>query len=861
MAIDIGPRIGVDGEAEFRRSIQNINQQVKTLKSEMQAAASQFDKSSTAEEKNAKTTELLGKQITAQREKISLLEEGLEKSRQKYGENDAATLKWRQAVADATTALGSMERQLDEVGREVEDVSGEMRDGEKSTTGWADVLKGSLLSSAIVGGVKMLGSAIKSAAGYAKGAVSDAVELGDAVDKQSQKLGISRTEYQQLSYALDKYAVDVDNLQTSLKTLSTNAQNNAEAFNALGLSQEFVRSASTEELFEATVKSLQGMAEGTERTTIATKLLGKSATDLAPLLNDTNANFQALKNSAPIMSDATVDAAAQMSDAMADLRQTMTGIKTNVVGRVLKSLVKAVGSAKKAVAKPEVSTALEKLGKGIGKTVETVVDVASSVLPYVVKGIESVVSALKWCTDALGITHRELRDYTDAERDSIERAAEAAEAYRDLGSTIADNAAAVSENSKRTGELWRELKGMTDASGNVADADRARAEVILNELNEALGTEYEITGNQIARYGEMVSTIEDVIKAKQAEALLSTYEEQYTAALEARNDAVENALIKQEDLATAQKNAADAQARYDALMSTNGEEYSNYTNYVEDLGAAEAEREKTLNALTGAQEAYNEAERQAGEYYADIAKYEEAQSALMEGNYQRTAEILTGSSTAMWSALDDRKRLSEEEQAQLERDYKHAVDRMKWYEQQYKDGAAGITKAVVEESQREAFELARIWNQQKSDAKIAGENLVDGIANGMGGKRSYLEQKSRDIMRGALNAMRNEAGIASPSKVTTRFGEFLGEGLMRGMDRSSIGAERSAADLMGGILGQLHGAASMSPVVAGAGASYSTNVGGITLNVSGAGVPNVEALADLVSDRLYRAIINRRAGG
>lgn len=861
MAIDIGPRIGVDGEAEFRRSIQNINQQVKTLKSEMQAAASQFDKSSTAEEKNAKTTELLGKQITAQREKISLLEEGLEKSQQKYGENDAATLKWRQAVADATATLGNMERQLDEAGREVDDVSDEMRDAEKSTTGWVDVLKGSLLSSAIVGGVKMLGSAIKSAAGYVKGAVSDAVELGDAVDKQSQKLGISRTEYQQLSYALDKYAVDVDHLQTGLKTLSTNAQNNADAFEALGLSQEFVRSASTEDLFEATAKSLQGMAEGTERTTIATKLLGKSATDLAPLLNDTNDNFQALKRSAPIMSDATVDAAAKMSDAMADFKQIMTGIKTNVVGRILPSLTKAIGTVKKEFAKPDVAKSLDNLGKEAGKIIEIVVKIGSQVLPYVVKGLELVGSALRRVTDALGITKKELREYSDAERETIDRAEEAADAYRDLGETISGNAAAVNESTRRTSDLWRELQGLTDASGSVADADRARAEVILNELNNALGTEYELTGNQIERYGEMVSTIEDVIKAKQAEALLSVYEQEYTAALAARNDAVENALIKQEDLATAQKNAADAQARYDELMASSGEEYDDYSQYLEDVGAAEVERAAALDALTGAQEAYNEAERQAAQYYADTAKYEEAQGALMEGNYQRSIEIITDSSTAMWSALDDRKQLSEEEQLQLERDYKHAVDRMKWYEKQYKDGAEGITKSVVEESQREAFELARIWNQQKTDAKTAGENLVDGITNGMGGKRSYLEKKSRDIMRGALNAMKNEAGIASPSKVTTRFGEFLGEGLMRGMDRSSTGAERSAAGLMDSILGQLHGAASASPMLAGAGTSYSTNVGGITLNVSGAGVPNVEALADLVSDRLYRAIVNRRAGG
>ena len=37
MSVDIGPRIGIDGEAEFRKNLNNINQQLKTLGPEMTA--------------------------------------------------------------------------------------------------------------------------------------------------------------------------------------------------------------------------------------------------------------------------------------------------------------------------------------------------------------------------------------------------------------------------------------------------------------------------------------------------------------------------------------------------------------------------------------------------------------------------------------------------------------------------------------------------------------------------------------------------------------------------------------------------------------------------------------------------------
>ena len=40
MSVDIGPKIGIDGEAEFRKELGNINQQLRTLGSEMKAVTS-----------------------------------------------------------------------------------------------------------------------------------------------------------------------------------------------------------------------------------------------------------------------------------------------------------------------------------------------------------------------------------------------------------------------------------------------------------------------------------------------------------------------------------------------------------------------------------------------------------------------------------------------------------------------------------------------------------------------------------------------------------------------------------------------------------------------------------------------------
>lgn len=112
MAVNIGPRIGIEGEAQYRKEIQGLIQQTKTLKSEMQATASAWDKSASSMKKNAETRKNLNQQIDVQKKRVEELKKMLSESEQKYGENSQQTLKWKQAVADATTELNKLNNEL-----------------------------------------------------------------------------------------------------------------------------------------------------------------------------------------------------------------------------------------------------------------------------------------------------------------------------------------------------------------------------------------------------------------------------------------------------------------------------------------------------------------------------------------------------------------------------------------------------------------------------------------------------------------------------------------------------------------------------------------------------------------------------
>lgn len=109
MALD---RIGVDGEAEYRKQLKEIIAETKTLDSEMKKLESTFDKDTSVKEKNEKKTELLTKQQELLKKRVEECRKGVEQATQKYGENSETTQKWQQALNNAETELNQVNAQL-----------------------------------------------------------------------------------------------------------------------------------------------------------------------------------------------------------------------------------------------------------------------------------------------------------------------------------------------------------------------------------------------------------------------------------------------------------------------------------------------------------------------------------------------------------------------------------------------------------------------------------------------------------------------------------------------------------------------------------------------------------------------------
>lgn len=321
MADNFGLKIGLEGEKEFKKALSDINSSFKVLGSEMKLVESQFGKNDTSVGALTARNQVLNKEIEAQKQKIETLRSALENAASSFGENDKRTQAWQIQLNNAEAALNNMEREVSDNEKAIDSMSDEMGDAENAAAKLGDEVEETGKQSDEAGGkFEKFGSVIKSvgkalavtmaaigtaAVAAGKGLwdmANDVAEAGDAIDKTSQKIGISAESYQEWDYVFQRCGADVNNLQTGMKKLSgviTDAAGGsdsaAQKLSAVGLSIEDLNGKSQDEQLSIVIAALQNMESGAARTAAANDLLGKSAVDMAAVLNMSAEETEALK--------------------------------------------------------------------------------------------------------------------------------------------------------------------------------------------------------------------------------------------------------------------------------------------------------------------------------------------------------------------------------------------------------------------------------------------------------------------------------------------------------------------------------------------------------------------------------------
>lgn len=82
-----------------------------------------------------------------------------------------------------------------------------------------------------------------------------------------------------------------------------------------------------------------------------------------------------------------------------------------------------------------------------------------------------------------------------------------------------------------------------------------------------------------------------------------------------------------------------------------------------------------------------------------------------------------------------------------------------------------------------------------STVATIGRQIVQGLANGIRGAASAVVNALKGVVQSAINAAKAALGIASPSKVFKKFGEWTSEGYAIGVEDGTIYAERAVNNL------------------------------------------------------------------
>lgn len=198
-----GGKIALQGETEYKAALKQITQNLALVSSEMKKVTAEYGRNDNSAAALTARNDVLNRKLDEQKKKVSEVEKMLEEAKKEYGENSDAVTKWQielnkaEAEVIKTTkeieknadALEDAEKATEEETDALEDYSDEADKAGQSSIKFGDLIKAHVISEAIIGGFKALGSAIADLSrkflDFVKGGVenaSDLTEVQNVVD-------------------------------------------------------------------------------------------------------------------------------------------------------------------------------------------------------------------------------------------------------------------------------------------------------------------------------------------------------------------------------------------------------------------------------------------------------------------------------------------------------------------------------------------------------------------------------------------------------------------------------------------------------------------------------------------------------
>ena len=215
----------------------------------------------------------------------------------------------------------------------------------------------------------------------------NAVKSADELNTLSQQTGISTDELQKMQYASELVDVSLEDITGAMKKMKGNMTGHAETWEQLGVAvtnaDGSMRDANS--VFKDTLKALSKIDNETERDQVAMDIFGKSADQLAGIIDDGGAALEQYGQQAEdlglILSGDTLDALNETNDTIEQTKAQLKGAFGQLGATVASALAPMVTKLSTLIGK--VSDRLKKLTPQQTETILKIAAVVAALAPVV----------------------------------------------------------------------------------------------------------------------------------------------------------------------------------------------------------------------------------------------------------------------------------------------------------------------------------------------------------------------------------------------------------------------------------------------------------------------------------------------
>lgn len=764
-----GITIEIGGDTKgLDQALSGVNKQIKTTQSELRDVERLLKLDPTNTELLRQKQQLLAKAVSGTEEKLEALKDAERQAQEQFKQGKISEDQYNALKREIIATEENLKKLEDQASRSNATLAkiGAVADGiADGANNFADKTRG--ISTAAAGALVSIGAM----------AVNAAV-LSDDLNTLANQTGFTTAEIQKMSYAADRIDVDLETITGAAakmtKNLTSTSAQVAEAWDTLGVSirdnnGEF---RNTSDIFYDTVEALSQVENETERDTIAMTLFGKSANQLAGIVDDGGAALRALGQEAEslglILSQDTLDGLNAVNDQIDALKAQATATIAKTGAKALQSLT------------PVIEDVVEALGsflEYIGDLDESQIRMATSVLAViaaispVAKIVGGIATAIKGVSVALGFL-------------SANPIILAVGAVGLLTAGIVSMAAEAKVSAEAADDLMTTLKeGGEQLDGTIEniEATASTADRLIDRLDVL--NQDGLDESEVAEYNQILSTLCETVpelaslidletgaieggtealrantnawrlNAKQQayqDRLSELYKENSDALVELQMNTIALAEAKQ-DLAIAEANETAIRAELTAAYNGNGESIGYLQQKLSEAQGAQAQASSEIERYT---ELVNQGNVAVDAAAAEIAAEEAAIESLIsaESSLTESTTEVVEAQEAVGEAVESTAMSVEDLAAKYAEAYNSAYSSLKGQVGLFDTFTGEIDAALVSTSG-----MTAAWGEQSANLSAYAENLrlaavygiddglIASLADGSAESAAYLDQIIEEI--------------------------------------------------------------------------------------------------------------------